>query len=122
MDNDSVSLMLNLGEKIAIKGRTVTVTDTAYEHLPRVRDYLIEVARSKGTTSYGDLVTDLQLPYHQSGLGRLLDLLWEDCNRRREPSLAAIVVSAATGEVGKDFAGDPVSTRNLLYRYWSSGP
>jgi hypothetical protein len=82
-------LQLHQGERIPIKGRNVTVTKTAYECLPRVRDRLIEAARARETVTYRELIAELRLPYLPQGLGRLLDLLSEDCFRRREPSLAS---------------------------------
>lgn len=71
--------------------------------------------------TYAELHDHLDLPYAVNGMGRLLDLLSEDCIRRGEPSLAAIVVNASTGEVGDDFAGDPVAERSLVYaqRKWA---
>lgn len=110
-----MSLMLKLGERFEMKGRTLTVTPTAYECLPRVREFLVEVAKSGETVTYAELHDHLGLPYAVNGMGRLLDLLSEDCIRRREPSLAAIVVNSTTGEVGDDFAGDPVVERTLVY-------
>lgn len=114
-----MSLTLRLGEKIEMKGRRITVTQTAYDSLPKVRHHLIRIARATETTTYGQLVSDLDLPYLPRGLGRLLDLLSEDCFRRGEPSLAALVVSDSTGEVGSDFAGDADSERGELYAHWS---
>ncbi len=108
---NDVGLKLRLGEKVAMKGRIITVTETAFGCLPGVRDHLIEVARSGSTMTYGDLRSDLGLPYRPQGMGRLLDLLSEDCFRRGEPSLASIVVSGSTGEVGSDFDGDPEAER-----------
>lgn len=113
-----MNLMLHLGEKVPMKGRTMTVTALAMSSLPGVRDHLIEVAKDGSTTTYGELKADLGLPHPANGLGRLLDLLSEDCRRRREPSLAAIVVGAETGEVGSDFGGDPVAERQALYAHW----
>lgn len=113
-----MTLMLRLGEKVEMKGRRMTVTPMAFEGLPRVRDHLIEVAKAADTTTYGQLVDDLELQYLPRGLGRLLDLLSEDCFRRDEPSLAALVVSDTTGEVGSDFGGDAVTERTALYAYW----
>lgn len=53
-------------------------------------------------------------------MGRLLDVISEDCHLRGEPSLAALVVNAGTGEVGGDYEwGDPVLERRRLYDYWS---
>ncbi len=114
-----MSIVLRLGEKVDMKGRRMTVTQKAFDSLPRVRDHLIDVARAGQTVTYGQLVADLGLPYLPRGLGRLLDLLSEDCLRRNEPSLAALVVSDSTGEVGSDFAGDAQSERGDLYAHWS---
>ena len=116
-----MTLMLRKGEKIYTKGRTITVTDTAFECLPRVRDRLIEAALARETVTYGELRHELALPYLAQGMGRLLDLLGEDCGRRNEPSLTAIVVNASTGEVGDDFDGDPQSERELVFTFtrWS---
>lgn len=115
-----MALTLRRGEKIPIKGRTVTVTDLAYESMPAVRAYLIGVARNGGTTTYGELKDDLELSYVPQGLGRLMDLLSVDCTRRDEPSLAALVVTGHTGEVGYDFAGDAAAERELLYNFWAA--
>ncbi len=116
-----MGLLLRKGEKVSMKGRTITVTDTAFECLPRVRDRLVEAARARETVTYGELREELQLPYLVQGMGRLLDLLSEDCFRRGEPSLASIVVNASTGEVGEDFAGDPRAERTSVFEHphWS---
>lgn len=116
-----MGLMLRKGEKVSMKGRTITVTDTAFECLPRVRDRLIEAALARETVTYGELRGELGLPYLVQGMGRLLDLLSEDCFRRGEPSLASIVVNASTGEVGEDFDGDPRAERKLVFdrQHWS---
>lgn len=54
----TMGLMLRVGEKIAIKGRTITVTPDAANWLPIMRHKLIEVAKSGGTTTYSDLKSD----------------------------------------------------------------
>lgn len=116
-----MSLMLRKGEKLRIKGRVVTVTSTAFDCLPRVRDRLIEAARARETLTYGELRDELELPYPSQGMGWLLDLVIEDCSRRGEPSLASLVVNASTREVGHDFDGDAPSERVLAFerRTWS---
>lgn len=116
-----MGLMLRQGEKVSIKGRNITVTDTAFECLPRVRDRLIEAALARETVTYGELREELKLPYLVQGMGRLLDLLSEDGFRRGEPSLASLVVNASTGEVGADFDGDPRAERELVFnrKHWS---
>ena len=114
-------LQLRRGEKVAVKGRTVTVTPTAFECLPRVRERLVEAARAGETVTYGELREELGLPYLVQGMGRLLDLVSVDCLRRGEPSLASMVVNASTGEVGADFDGDPAAERALVLAHgrWS---
>jgi hypothetical protein len=113
-----MSLMLKLGERVEMKGRTLTVTQTAFDCLPRTRNFLIDVARKGRTVTYGEVKSELDLPYAPNGMGRLLDLLSEDCDRRNEPSLAAIVVNRSTGEVGHDYAGDAFAERELVYKHW----
>lgn len=112
-------MKVELGEVVEYKGRRVTVTPTAHECLPLVRGYLVRVARSGEVVTYGDLRDDLGLPYAATGMGRLLDLVSIDCFRRSEPSLAALVVSASTGEVGSDFDGDAAAQRRDLSAFWS---
>ncbi|TIC86643.1 hypothetical protein [Nocardioides sp. GY 10127] len=112
-----MEILLRLGEKVPVNGRLVTVTELAHQSLPRLRAYLVHVAREGTTRTYGQVVEDLALPYLPRGLGRLLDLVNVDCQRRREPSLAALVVNQS-GEVGSEAYGDPVAERAALRRYW----
>lgn len=56
--------------------------------------------------------------YPPIGLGRLLDVLSVECERRQEPSLASLVVRRETGEVGAAFVGDAEGEREECYRYW----
>lgn len=99
-------LRLALGERVVVRGRVATVTPTAFACLPRVRDRLVEAALAEETVTYGELREELGLPYLVQGMGRLLDLVGEDCARRGEPSLATLVVNASTGEVGYDDEAD----------------
>ena len=110
-----VSVSLSLGEWFEVKGRRIRVTPMALQHLPSIRDELIDVARAGQTITYGELKERLNLPWAVNGLGRALDLLSVDCERRGEPSLAALVVTQGTGEVGSDFDGDPVAERAAVY-------
>lgn len=114
-----MTIKFTLGEKVLSKGRTLQVSQLDLRVIPIVRDHLIEVARAGDTETYGDLKTVLDLPYPPNGLGRLLDLLSEDCIRRGEPSLAALVVTSRVGEVGSAFEGDPVRERAALTAYWA---
>ena len=114
-----VDVLLVLGEDVEVAGRRVRVARRDLDCLPRVRAHLLDVARAEQTTTYGDLVRELDLPYPPRGLGRLLRLLTEDCSRRGEPSLAAVVVSRTTGEITGSCVPDPVAERAALHRHWS---
>jgi hypothetical protein len=70
-------------------GHTLTVSEKAHACLPRVRAHLVALAREGGTTTYGALVRDLELPYPAVGVGRVLDTLAADCARRGEPRSSA---------------------------------
>ncbi len=115
-----MDLTLTLGERVAVKGATLTVTVKDVLWVPSVRDRLIELARRGETTTYGDLKANIGLPHAVHGLGRLLDLVAEDCARRGEPDLAALVVTKASAEVGSDYGGDPVAARDRLLRHWAA--
>ncbi|MBM4570216.1 hypothetical protein GS896_27455 [Rhodococcus hoagii] len=115
-----MTLHLKLGDKVLSKGRKLTVTETDLTTLAKMRPFLIAAATRGTTVTYGDILHALDLPYPPNGLGRILDLLSEDCVRRGEYSLAALAVSKATGEVGSSFAGDAAQERGLLYGFWQS--
>ena len=116
-----MGLRVRLGERIEVGGRLVRVTDHAYASLPRVRERLVEAASAGETVTYGELREELDLPYLVQGMGRLLDLLTVDCARRGEPSLASLVVSAATGEVGSGYGRGAADERDRVHAYerWS---
>lgn len=108
-----------LGRKVPFKGSILTVTETDLMVLPRIREYLLAVAKRHDTVTYGELKADLKLVHAVNGLGRLLDLLSFECGKRDEPSLAALVVSKRTQEVGESFAGDAGEERELVYARWA---
>lgn len=119
-ERDHSETMLRLHEKVTVKGTTLSVTELDIASLPVLRARLIEVARARGTTSYGALKTDLELRHAVNGLGRLLDLVGEDCRRRGEASLAALVVTQGTGEVGAGAEGNAEQQRHTLYQHWGA--
>lgn len=59
--------MLQLGERFEMKGRMLTVTPTAFECLPRIRAFVVEVARVGGTVTYAELHDRLDLFHAVSG-------------------------------------------------------
>jgi hypothetical protein len=110
-----------VGETVTTAKRRIHVSERDVESVALMREMLIEEARARATVTYGELVRDLALPTSPKGLGRLLDLLSEDCTRRGEPTLAAIVVTATTGEVGRGYGDGAAADRDALYRHWSQG-
>lgn len=117
-EGDHGDATLRLGERVTVKGSNLAVTELDLASLPILRARLIQVAQARGTTTYGALKTDLGLRHAVNGLGRLLDLVGEDCRRRGEASLAALVVTQGTGEVGTGADGDAVPQRRALYELW----
>lgn len=85
----------------------------------RMRAALIIAAQRRSTVTYQELSTAIDGLFVRQALGRPLDLLSEDCVRRGEPSLAALVVKNSTGRVGSAFVGDDGSQRELCFRRWS---
>ena len=87
--------------------------------LPRLREALVDVARRRGTITYGEVATALDHAYLQQGLGPVLDVLAVDCARRNEPRLDALVVTRGRGEVGQGFGGDAARDREACWSLWS---
>lgn len=109
---------MRLGDKVVVNGRTLTVTELDVASLPALRRRLVDVAGRRGTTTYGALKADLDLRHAVNGLGRLLDLLAEECVRRGEPSLAALIVTQGTGEVRVGADPGAAQQRIELYERW----
>ena len=112
--------MLVVGEVLEVDGRLLTVNERDPAHVAAMREFLIDLARSRVKSTYGELVDAAELPYLARGLGRLLNLLSEDCDRRNEPSLAALVVTKADSEVGDGYTGDAAGERARVYAYWAT--
>ena len=112
---------LVVGEVVDAGSRRLHVSDRDVEAVARARSVLVAMARDGSTITYGELVREAQLPYPPRRLGRLLILLSEDCERRGEPPLAAIVVTQATGEVGDGYGGGADDDRAAVFRTWRQG-
>ena len=114
-------LKVREGERLVLAfrgGSVVRVTPRMYEAVARARDELIEVAAAGGTMTYGELARAIEGAYLPRGMGRMLDVLSEDCFRRGEPSLASLVVQKDSGEVGSAFVGQAQAERERCYAYW----
>lgn len=110
---------LQAGETVTTATRRLHVSARDIESVTAMRSMLIEEAQARATVTYGEVVRDCGLPVPPKGLGRLLVLLSEDCARRGEPTLAAIVVTAGSGEVGHGYGDDAAADREALYAHWS---
>jgi hypothetical protein len=115
------SMKIKAGETLTLDFRNdmkVRVTDHMLHALTLLRPALIEVARHGGTMTYGEASSVMNRAYAPNGLGRALDALSIDCERRGEPSLAALVVHKDSGEVGSSFVGEPAAARSECYQRW----
>lgn len=95
-----------------------TMTEGDCARVGFLRGACVVAAWHRATLLYGEVAPLLGLV--SQGMGRTLDLLTEDCGRRNEPSLAALVVRADTGQVGAGFVGDDAAERERCYGYWRS--
>jgi len=105
--------------RFKMTGRTITVTKIQADVGQRVRDELIDIAKRGQTITYGELKAAADLSHPPNGMGRLLDVISQDCHLRNEPSLAPLVVNAQTREVGADYEGNPDADRRVVYDFWS---
>ena len=94
------SLAITVGDSFPVGDRMRRLTPRLAEATNAARSVLIEIAQHREVITYGELSDSIGrsvLPRH---MGPLLSMIGHDCAARGEPSLASLVVSAATGEVG----------------------
>ena len=94
------SLAITVGDYFPVGDRMRRLTPRLAQATNAARSVLIEVAHHREVITYGELSDSIGrsvLPRH---MGPLLSMIGHDCAARGEPSLASLVVSAATGEVG----------------------
>ena len=118
-DLEGLGLALVVGERYQVGRRQHTLTPRLALATARARSALIEAARERDVFTYGELsqaIGGLVLPRH---MGPLLHMLEHDCAERDEPGLAALVVSAVTGEVGTPDAGWAPPQRRAVWAYWA---
>ena len=85
---------------------------------------LTSIAARRGKITYGELAEAIGHAGHGRGLGAYLDYVHDHCLATSQPSLAALVVLKATGEVA-DGSGhiDPVGERQRAYNHpWERPP
>ena len=96
----SQPLAITVGDYFPVGERMRRLTPRLAQATNAARSVLIEVAQHREVITYGELSDSIGrsvLPRH---MGPLLSMIGHDCAARGEPSLASLVVSAATGEVG----------------------
>ncbi|PHP52190.1 hypothetical protein [Actinomyces ruminis] len=112
-------LALTVGERYPVGERSYTLTPRLAEAVMRSRQVLIEVAAHREVITYGGLseaIGGAVLPRH---MGPLMHMLGHDCAERGEPSLPALVINQAKGEVGTaDDAWAPPE-RSACWDYWA---
>ena len=94
------SLAITVGDYFPVGDRMRRLTPRLAQATNAARSVLIEVAQHREVITYGELSDSIGrsvLPRH---MGPLLSMIGHDCAARGEPSLASLVVSAATVEVG----------------------
>lgn len=111
-------LSLALGDEVHDEGtnRDYTVTPDDLFRVALLRGACVVASWGRSTLLYGDVAPLVGLA--TQGLGRALDLLSEDCVRRGEPSLAALLVKQETGLAGAGFTGNDPEEREKCYQYW----
>jgi hypothetical protein len=120
MDREVKMLHLQHGEEVEVRqaGRQVArrVTEHDIVRVALARGHCAALAGLRATVLYKDLADLVGLA--NQGLGSTLDLLSEDCTRRGEPSLAALVINKKTGHAGDQFRGDDAVGREQCYEHW----
>ena len=100
-DHHTVSqpLAITVGDRFPVGERMCRLTPRLAQATKAARSVLIEIAQHREVITYGELSDSIGrsvLPRH---MGPLLSMISHDCAARGEPSLAALVVSATSGEV-----------------------
>ena len=96
----SQPLAITVGDRFPVGERLYRLTPRLAESTIAARSVLLDIAEHREVITYGELSDSIGrsvLPRH---MGPLLSMIAHDCAARGEPSLASLVVSAATGEVG----------------------
>ena len=96
----SQPLAITVGDRFPVGERLYRLTPRLAESTIAARSVLLDIAEHREVITYGELSESIGrsvLPRH---MGPLLSMIVHDCAARGEPSLASLVVSAATGEVG----------------------
>ncbi|WP_136192468.1 hypothetical protein [Actinomyces procaprae] len=114
-------LALTVGERYPVGERRYTLTPRLAEAVARARSVLIEVATHREVITYGELSEAIGGVVLARHMGPLLHMLGHDCAERGEPSLPALVINQAKGEVGTDDDAWAPPERGACWDRWSRG-
>ena len=119
-DHRTVSqpLAITVGDYFPVGEGMRRLTPRLAQATNAARSVLIQVAQHREVITYGELSDSIGrsvLPRH---MGPLLSMIGHDCAARGEPSLASLVVSAATGEVGTRDASWAPPQRLACWAAW----
>ncbi len=107
-----------------VQRRPVASSNAAYKQkLPAMREWLIEVARSKGKVFYSEMMQIFDID--RFSLRHAMDYLGHQSDNLDEPIITALIVSKGTGQcsvgLSKEFdVQDDVAERQRLYEYWAN--
>ena len=99
--------------------RMHTLTPRLAEATARSRAVLVDAAAHREVVTYGELSEMIGGLVAPRRMGPLLHMLDHDCAARGEPALAALVVNAASGEVGTASTTWAPPERLACWEYWA---
>ncbi|BDH77090.1 hypothetical protein [Actinomyces naeslundii] len=117
----SQPLAITVGDRFPVGERLYRLTPRLAESTIAARSVLLDIAEHREVITYGELSESIGrsvLPRH---MGPLLSMVGHDCAARGEPSLASLVVSAATGEVGTRDESWAPPERLACWARWGGG-
>ena len=117
----SQPLAITVGDYFPVGERMHRLTPRLAQATNTARSVLIEIAQHREVITYGELSDSIGrsvLPRH---MGPLLSMISHDCAARGEPSLASLVVSAATGEVSTGDSSWAPPERRACWARWDVG-
>ena len=114
----SQPLAITVGDRFPVGERLYRLTPRLAESTIAARSVLLDIAEHREVITYGELSESIGrsvLPRH---MGPLLSMISHDCAARGEPSLASLVVSAATGEVSTGDSSWAPPERRACWARW----
>ena len=114
----SQPLAITVGDRFPVGERLYRLTPRLAESTIAARSVLLDIAEHREAITYGASIGRSVLPRH---MGPLLSMIGHDCAARGEPSLASLVVSAATGEVGTRDESWAPPERLACWARWGGG-